>query len=160
VISDTGDLEGIRPARQALKIVINIVYGLTSAKFDNPFRDIRNVDNIVAKRGRAVHDRAEACLAGQGHTRHSHQDGLGEDPRTDLTPEIIQFVTEFGAKYGYDFEHEETYDRFCLVNDAVYVAGIQTVPWEEGIPKVQVDRGGGTVPASLRVQDAVLRRGR
>src|SRR5215204_491818 len=35
----------------ALKIVINIVYGLTSAKFDNPFRDVRNVDNIVAKRG-------------------------------------------------------------------------------------------------------------
>ena len=36
---------------QALKIAINSVYGLTSAGFDNPFRDIRNVDNIVAKRG-------------------------------------------------------------------------------------------------------------
>ena len=36
---------------QALKIVINSVYGLTSAKFDNAFRDIRNKDNIVAKRG-------------------------------------------------------------------------------------------------------------
>lgn len=36
---------------QALKIAINSVYGLTSAKFDNPFRDIRNIDNIVAKRG-------------------------------------------------------------------------------------------------------------
>jgi hypothetical protein len=35
----------------ALKIVINTVYGLTSAKFDNPFHDIRNIDNIVAKRG-------------------------------------------------------------------------------------------------------------
>ena len=35
----------------ALKIVINIVYGLTSAKFDNKFRDPRNIDNIVAKRG-------------------------------------------------------------------------------------------------------------
>lgn len=29
---------------------------------------------------------------------------------------------EFGAKYGYEFEHEETFDKFCLVNDAVYIA--------------------------------------
>ena len=36
---------------QALKIVINIVYGLTSAGFENKFRDPRNKDNIVAKRG-------------------------------------------------------------------------------------------------------------
>src|SRR5690606_17909232 len=35
----------------ALKIAINSVYGLTSAGFDNPFRDTRNKDNIVAKRG-------------------------------------------------------------------------------------------------------------
>lgn len=35
----------------ALKTAINSVYGLTSAKFDNAFRDIRNKDNIVAKRG-------------------------------------------------------------------------------------------------------------
>jgi hypothetical protein len=40
-----------RRCRTRLKIVINIVYGLTSAKFDNPFRDNRNKDNIVAKRG-------------------------------------------------------------------------------------------------------------
>ena len=36
---------------QALKIAINSVYGLTSASFENPFRDARNKDNIVAKRG-------------------------------------------------------------------------------------------------------------
>ena len=35
---------------QALKISINSVYGLTSASFDNPFRDRRNVNNIVALR--------------------------------------------------------------------------------------------------------------
>lgn len=40
----------------------------------------------------------------------------------DATPEIIQKVTEFGAKYGYTFEHESTYDKFCLVNKAVYIA--------------------------------------
>ena len=36
---------------KALKIAINSVYGLTSARFDNPFRDKRNENNIVALRG-------------------------------------------------------------------------------------------------------------
>lgn len=40
----------------------------------------------------------------------------------EATPEIIAFVHEFGKKYGYDFENEGTYDKFCLINDAVYVA--------------------------------------
>ena len=34
---------------------------------------------------------------------------------------IIKFVTDFGKKYGYTFEHEATYDKLCLVNQAVYV---------------------------------------
>jgi hypothetical protein len=29
---------------------------------------------------------------------------------------------EFGKKYGYTFEHEATYERMCLMNDAVYIA--------------------------------------
>lgn len=40
----------------------------------------------------------------------------------NATPEIIEFVTEYGKLYGYNFEHEATYDRICLVNDAVYIA--------------------------------------
>ena len=40
----------------------------------------------------------------------------------NATPDIIQFVVDFGKKYGYDFEHEGTYDWFCLTNDAVYIA--------------------------------------
>ena len=35
----------------ALKLAINSVYGLTSAKFPNAFTDVRNIDNWVAKRG-------------------------------------------------------------------------------------------------------------
>ena len=32
----------------------------------------------------------------------------------DATPEIIQFVMDFGERYGYTFEHEATYDRmYC-----------------------------------------------
>src|SRR5213079_3156491 len=46
-------------------------------------------------------------------------------------PEIIEFVMNFGRKYGYEFELEETYDRVVLVNDAVYVAGVQTLPFDK-----------------------------
>ena len=47
----------------------------------------------------------------------------------DATPEIIQFVMDFGEKYGYSFEHEATYERMCLVNDAVYIARYSDGKW-------------------------------
>lgn len=34
---------------------------------------------------------------------------------------------DFGAQYGYEFEHEATYDRMCLVNDAVYIAKYSSI---------------------------------
>ena len=40
----------------------------------------------------------------------------------NATPDIIQFVQDFGKQYGYNFEHESTYAKMCLVNDAVYIA--------------------------------------
>jgi len=104
----------------ALKIVINIVYGLTSAKFDNPFRDPRNKDNIAAKRGALfMIDLKNAVQAKGFKVVHIKTDSI---KIPNATPEIIEFVTEFGKKYGYDFEHETTYEKFCLVNDAVYIA--------------------------------------
>lgn len=104
----------------ALKIVINIVYGLTSAKFDNPFRDPRNKDNIVAKRGALFMMDLQAYLIEEGHPPiHIKTDSV---KIPNITPEIIDKVVAFGKKYGYDFEHEATYDKLCLVNDAVYIA--------------------------------------
>jgi hypothetical protein len=44
---------------------------------------------------------------------------------------IIDFVMDFGKKYGYTFEHEATYDRMCLVNDAVYIAKYASKEWCE-----------------------------
>jgi rRNA-processing protein FCF1 len=129
------DIEGADQLAYALKIVINIVYGLTSAKFDNPFRDIRNVDNIVAKRGALFMIDLKQALQKRGvQVVHIKTDSI---KIPNATPEIIKFVAEFGTKYGYDFEHEETYDRFCLVNDAVYVAGIDTVPFEQPYPGIK-----------------------
>jgi ABC-type dipeptide/oligopeptide/nickel transport system ATPase subunit len=104
----------------ALKIVINIVYGLTSAKFENPFRDPRNKDNIVAKRGALFMIDLKQAVQDQGFTvAHIKTDSI---KIPDATPEIIDFVFKFGEKYGYEFEHEATYDEFVLFNDAVYIA--------------------------------------
>ena len=38
------------------------------------------------------------------------------------TEELQEFIFDFARKYGYEFEHEATYERMCLVNDAVYIA--------------------------------------
>jgi hypothetical protein len=38
------------------------------------------------------------------------------------TSRVISFVKKHGKQFGYEFEHEITYDKFCLVNDAVYIA--------------------------------------
>lgn len=105
---------------QALKIAINSVYGLTAAKFDNPFRDRRNKDNIVAKRGALFMVNLKREVQKRGFTvAHIKTDSI---KIPDATPEIIQFVMDYGKQYGYTFEHEATYDRMCLVNDAVYIA--------------------------------------
>ena len=47
----------------------------------------------------------------------------------NATPEIVQFVMNYGKKYGYTFEHEDTYERMCLVNNAVYIAREQDGTW-------------------------------
>lgn len=105
---------------QALKIAINSVYGLTAAKFENPFCDPRNKDNIVAKRGALFMVNLKHEVQKRGFTvAHIKTDSI---KIPDATPEIIQFVMDYGQMYGYTFEHEDTYDRMCLVNDAVYIA--------------------------------------
>ena len=123
-----GDDQDAKDLAYALKIVINTVYGLTSAKFENPFRDLRNVDNIVAKRGALFMIDLKHFVQGRGFkVIHIKTDSI---KIPDATPEIIQEVMEFGAKYGYEFEHEETYQKMCLVNDAVYIAKTAEGEWK------------------------------
>lgn len=108
----------------ALKTAINSIYGLTSAKFPNKFKDPRNVDNIVAKRGELFMIDLKHAVQEQGYTvAHIKTDSI---KIPNATPSIIQFVMDFGKKYGYAFEHEATYDRMCLVNKAVYIARYKT----------------------------------
>lgn len=104
----------------ALKTAINAVYGQTAAKYDNAFRDPRNIDNIVAKRGALFMIDLKKAVQKRGYTvAHIKTDSI---KIPDATPEIIDFVMEFGKRYGYTFEHEATYERMCLVNKAVYIA--------------------------------------
>jgi hypothetical protein len=113
----------------ALKTAINSVYGLTSAGFENAFRDPRNKDNIVAKRGALFMVDLKHEVQKRGFTvAHIKTDSI---KIPNATPEIIKFVMTFGRSYGYTFEHEATYDRMCLVNDAVYIAKYKDVEWCE-----------------------------
>ena len=115
-----GSDEEMDTLAKALKLVINSVYGFTTATFDNPFKDMRNVDNIVAKRGALFMIDLKEEVQKRGFTvAHIKTDSI---KIPNATPEIIDFVIEFGKRYGYTFEHEATYERMCLVNDAVYIA--------------------------------------
>ena len=126
----------------ALKTAINSVYGLTSAAFENAFRDPRNVDNIVAKRGALFMVNLKKEVQKRGYTvAHIKTDSI-KIPNAD--PEIIKFVQDYGKDYGYTFEHEATYDRMCLVNNAVYIAKYATPERCEQL------YGAGVVPGDNR----------
>ena len=104
----------------ALKIAINSVYGLTAAGFDNKFRDDRNIDNIVAKRGALfMIDLKEIVEQAGGEVIHIKTDSIKV---VDPTPEIEELIINTGKRYGYSFEVEHVFEKICLVNDAVYIA--------------------------------------
>lgn len=128
----------------ALKIAINSVYGLTAASFETLFRDPRNIDNIVAKRGALFMVDLQEAVEKRGFVVvHIKTDSI---KIADATPEIIEFVMQFGLKYGYTFEHEATYERMCLVNDAVYIAKYATLEQCYKLyPKEHVDKDNDTL---------------
>jgi len=103
----------------ALKIALNIVYGFTAASFDNPFRDIRNRDNVVAKRGALFMVDLKHALQERGcKPIHFKTDSV---KIADYDEADIGFVKEFGKKYGYDFGIEGVYDKMVLIDKAVLV---------------------------------------
>lgn len=104
----------------ALKLVLNSTYGIAAATFSNPLRDSRDKNNIIALRGALFMRTLQDEVVKRGFTvAHIKTDSI---KIPNATQEIIDFCMEFGKKYGYEFEHECTYERFCLVNNAVYIA--------------------------------------
>ena len=106
--------------QQMLKLMLNSTYGIAEATFDNPLKDPRDRENTIALRGALFMRKLQAEVAKRGFgVVHIKTDSI---KIPNATQEIIDFCINFGHLYGYEFEHEATYERFCLVNDAVYIA--------------------------------------
>lgn len=116
-LNDESQADGLA---NALKIALNSAYGLTSASFENAMRDKRNINNIVALRGALFMRTLQDAVQARGFTvAHIKTDSI---KIPNATPEIIDFCKDFAQQYGYIFEHEATYEKMCLVNNAVYIA--------------------------------------
>lgn len=107
----------------ALKTAINAVYGQTAAPFENPFKDPRNVNNIVALRGALFMAQLQDEVEAKGFTViHIKTDSI---KIANPTKDILDYCCERAKHYGYTFETEAIWDRICLVNKAVII-GHQT----------------------------------
>lgn len=118
-----GDKSRAKNLAYAMKIIINIVYGMTSALFDNKFRSPKNIDNIVAKRGALFMIDLKHAAQDKGYkVIHIKTDSI---KLADATQDQIDFVVDFGKKYGYNFEVEHIFDRLALLNKAVLVGKVE-----------------------------------
>ena len=105
---------------KALKLPLNSFFGVSFASFQNPARDSRDKNNIIALRGalfmKTLFDEVEA--------RGFKIIAVRTDSIkiADATLDIIKFVQEFAQKYSYEMEHEGTYERICLIDKAQYIA--------------------------------------
>lgn len=110
----------------ALKIAINSVYGMTAARFQNRFKDPRNIDNWVAKRGALFMESLRLKVQEMGaKVVHIKTDSI---KIVEPTKEVEDFILRYGKEWGYTFEVESIYERICLVNDAVYIAKCSNDP--------------------------------
>ena len=105
---------------KALKLPLNAFFGISFASFPNPARDSRDKNNIIALRGalfmKTLFDEVEAKGYKIIHVKTDSCKIANADS------DIVKFVQDFAQKYGYEMEHEATYDRICLIDKAQYVA--------------------------------------
>ena len=122
-LNDPSLIEGLA---HAMKIIINIVYGMTSAKYDNKFRDPRNVDNIIAKRGALFMMMLEEELNVRGcNVIHVKTDSM---KITNYLQEDIQYAMDRANEFGYTFELECIFDRIALTNKSTNIGHIEGKP--------------------------------
>lgn len=119
----------LKDLSDALKTVINAVYGLTAASFDNRCRDPRNVDNTVAKRGALfmVDLLEKVTKEWGGEVIHIKTDSIKV---VNPSPELSEKIIAYGKEWGYTFEVESKYDRICLIDKAQYIAKTEEGEWE------------------------------
>ena len=104
----------------ALKIPLNSFYGISTASYNNPARDSRDINNIIALRGALFMKTMFDEITSKGYKIfHVKTDSI---KIANADNDIIQFAIEFAKNYGYELEHEATYDRICLVDKANYIA--------------------------------------
>lgn len=116
------DKKDAKKLANALKTAINSVYGLTSANFENKLKDPRNVDNIVAKYGALFMINLKHEVQKKGYTVvHIKTDSIKIE---NMDNYICDFCMKYAKKYGFTFEHEATYEKMCIVNEAVYIAKV------------------------------------
>lgn len=114
------DKKSAKSLSLALKLVLNSLYGWCAATFPCEFKDPRDLDNIVAKRGALFMITLKNEVIKQGfEVIHCKTDSIKV---VNPTPELHQFINEFGEKYGYIFEVEEKFEKIALLNRAVYAA--------------------------------------
>ena len=105
---------------KALKLPLNAFFGISFASFPNAARDSRDKNNIIALRGALFMKTLQDEVQAKGFTvAHIKTDSIKVP---NATPEIIAFIQDFGKKYGYEMEHEATYEKMCLVDKATYIA--------------------------------------
>ena len=114
----------------ALKIVVNLIYGMTSAPYPNIFKDPRNIDNCIAKRGALFMVQLKHEVQAMGYeVVHIKTDSI---KIANGDQAIIDYCMKRAREYKYEFDHEHTYDRMALVNDAVLIAQIGWPEKEKG----------------------------
>ena len=100
----------------AMKIIVNIVYGMTSAPYDNKFKDPRNIDNCVAKRGALFMMTLEQELEARGvEVIHVKTDSM---KLVNASEEDVEYAFKRANDYGYNFELECVFDKVALVDKA------------------------------------------
>lgn len=115
----------------ALKIVINIVYGMTSAKYDNKFKSPLNIDNCVAKRGALFMMMLQEEVESKGYeVIHIKTDSI---KIVDMDDAIKEYCMNRANEFGYVFEHEHTFDKLALTNKATLIHRVGWSPDPEEI---------------------------
>lgn len=123
----------------ALKVVVNSVYGMTFSTHNFRCRDDRNIDNIVAKRGSLFMINLRYLVQKMGYTvLHCKTDSIKvQHP----DKKVYDFIMEYGKKFGYNFEIEHKFEKICLVNKAVYIAKVteDDPEWLDACEKAKKD---------------------